>query len=248
VSYNAKHNEANGEGNRDGTDDNISYNYGFEGDSSDPAVRSLRARAMRNFLATLCISQGVPMLLHGDEVGRSQRGNNNVYCQDNETTWVSWDLDEEAEALLAWTRRVMEFRRDHAILRRRRYFQGREIVGVGQKDIAWLKPDGTEMSGEDWSNPGQRTLAIWLAGAAADVTDDRGEAIVGDTLCILMNSSDEIVQFRLPPTTGGRRWTLALDSYFPALLEGRNRYRGGGTYQLQPRSIAILKNPGGNGR
>jgi len=248
VSYNHKHNEANGEHNRDGTDENISYNYGIEGDTADPKVRDLRARAMRNFLTTLCVSQGVPMILHGDELGRTQKGNNNPYCQDNDITWQRWDLDDEARAMLAWTRRVIDFRKNHAILRRRRYFQGREIVGVGQKDIAWRKPDGSEMADGDWANGEIRALGIWLAGAAADVIDERGEAIVGDTLFILMNSSDERVQFRLPPTPGSRRWSVALDTFFPELPEGRNRYRAGGTYQLQPRSIAVLKHPEGNGR
>ncbi len=246
VSYNEKHNEANGEGNRDGHDDNISYNYGVEGDTDDPEIQEIRARQIRNFLTTLFISQGVPMLLHGDESGRTQYGNNNAYCQDNEVSWKEWDLDGIQEDILAWAKRVIRFRKEHAVLGRRRFFQGRKIRGSEVKDIAWLNHDGSEISHDEWQQTERRTLGMWLAGEAADVVDEQGKHIIGDTLVILLNSSDEVVPFRLPRTPGGRRWTLALDTYHPHLAEGRNRFRSTGTYQLQPRSIAILKHPAGN--
>ncbi len=241
VSYNNKHNEANGEDNRDGHDDNISYNHGVEGDTDDPDILAIRARQMRNFLTTLFISQGVPMLLHGDEVARTQQGNNNAYCQDNEISWQPWDWSPDQLEMLEWTRRVINFRKDHAVLGRRRFFQGRKISGGDVKDIAWLNPDGSEISPEEWQHAERRVLAMWLAGEAADVVDEHGKAIVGDTLVILANSSDEVMPFKLPRTTAGRRWVLALDTYHPHMEEGRNRYRSGGIYQLQPRSIAILK-------
>jgi isoamylase len=246
VSYNEKHNLANGEDGRDGHNDNISYNYGVEGDTDDAEILAVRARQLRNFLTTLFISQGVPMLLHGDEVARTQRGNNNAYCQDNEISWQPWDLDNWQREVLEWTKRIITFRKEHAVLRRRRYFQGRRIQGSDVKDIAWLNPDGSEMTHEEWQNEQRRAIAMWLAGEAADVVDERGREIIGDTLVILFNSSDHVVPFRLPRTTSGRRWSLALDTFQPDLVEGRNRYRSGSTYQLQPRSIAILKHPTGN--
>ncbi len=243
VSYNEKHNDANGEGNRDGHNDNISYNFGIEGETTDPEVAEIRARQMRNFITTLFISQGVPMMLHGDEVARTQGGNNNAYCQDNEVAWHPWDFTNEQKDMLEWTRRVAKFRESHAVLRRRRYFQGRRIHGSDSKDIAWLRPDGSEMGVPEWDDPGVRAIGMWLAGAAADVVDDRGLGIIGDTLLILLNSGEEPVPFKLPPTSEGRRWTLALDSFSPRIEEGRNRYRSGGVYHVQPRSIAILKHP-----
>ena len=245
VSYNEKHNEANGEGNQDGTNDNISYNYGAEGETDDGDINALRARQMRNFLTTLMVSQGVPMVLHGDEMGRTQSGNNNGYCQDNEITWQSWKLTQPQREMLEWTRRVIAFRKAHPVLRRRRYFQGRNIHGSEAKDVAWLKPSGHEMTDDEWNNANLRTLGMWLAGEAADVVDDRGARVRDDTLVVLMNSSDDLVPFRLPPTVGGRRWTVALDTASPSLAEGRNRFRSSGVYQLQPRSVAILLHPTG---
>jgi glycogen operon protein len=243
VSYTGKHTEANGEGNRDGTDDNLSWNCGAEGATDDEEILELRARQQRNFIATLFLSQGVPMLLHGDEAGRTQNGNNNAYCQDNELSWQHWDLDAGQRSLLAWTRRVIAFRHGHPLLRRRNYFRGRPIRGAGIKDISWLGPDGVEMNDQRWHDGNTRTLGLWLAGNAADLTDEDGRPVLDDNLVLLLNSSSHDVEFRLPPATAGdRRWSLALDSARPAEREGARRVRGGAIYPLAGRSIAVLVN------
>jgi glycogen operon protein len=243
VSYNEKHNEANGEDNRDGSDDNLSWNHGEEGETTNPEVNDLRERQQRNMLATLMVSQGVPMVLHGDEVGRTQRGNNNGYAQDNEITWQSWDLESWQKNLLAWTQRVVAMRASHPVLRRRNYFRGRPIRGAEVKDIAWLTREGREMTEDEWNDENMRSLGIYLAGMAADLIDEEGRAIAGDTLVILLNSSPEGLEFRLPASPQGMRWALLLDSAFPALGEGVRHFRGGGRYPLQPRSLAVLKHP-----
>jgi glycogen operon protein len=241
VSYNEKHNDANGEQNRDGTDDNLSWNCGAEGATDDPAIQELRARQMRNFVATLMLSQGVPMLLHGDEVARTQVGNNNVYCQDNELSWMRWDLDAGQKDMLDWVKRLVAFRKDHSVLRRRHYFSGRPIRGDGTKDITWLRPDGEEMSDSDWADARTQTIAVSLAGAAADLYDERNNRIVGDTLLLLFNSQDEAVKFRLPAVYGRTPWTLVLDSARPKAPW--ERHSGHGIYSLHPRSLAVLKHP-----
>ena len=241
VSYNEKHNEANDEENSDGADDNLSWNCGVEGETDDPKVRELRARQMRSFMATVMVSQGVPMILHGDEIARTQRGNNNAYCQDNDISWMSWDLSPEQSEMLDWTKRVVRVRKEHSILRRRHYFAGRPIRGAGIKDISWLKPDGTEMGDEDWEDKGVRALAVWLAGAAADLVDEQYNPIIGDTLVILMNSHDEAIDFRLPPTDGEARWTLLLDTGHPKAA-GQD-YAPRSSYCLDGRSMAVLKHP-----
>src|SRR5512146_68164 len=184
VSYNEKHNDANGEGNADGTNDNLSWNCGAEGETDDPEVNELRARQMRNFMTTLLVSQGVPMILHGDEYGRTQGGNNNAYCQDNEISWMQWNLGPAQRQMLDWTRRVVELRRQHAVLRRRRYFQGRPIRGAGVKDIYWLDPDGSEMTDEDWGND-DTVLGVYIAGASADLLDQRGDPIIDENMRVL---------------------------------------------------------------
>jgi isoamylase len=241
VSYDEKHNETNGEEDHDGTDDNLSWNCGVEGETDDPTVRDLRARQVRNFMATVMVSQGVPMILHGDEIARTQRGNNNAYCQDNEISWMPWDLPPERAEMLEWTKRVVRVRKEHSILRRRHYFAGRPIRGAEIKDISWLKPDGTEMGDEDWDDEGVRALAVWLTGAAADLVDERYNPIIGDTLVILMNSHDEVVEFRLPPTGDGTHWTLLLDTGRPQ-ADGQE-YTPRGDYSLEGRSMAVLKHP-----
>ncbi len=241
VSYERKHNELNGEDNSDGADENLSWNCGVEGETDDEGIRELRARQMRNFLTTLMVSQGVPMLLHGDEVGRTQRGNNNAYCQDNEISWMPWDLSPEQREMLDWTKRVLRLRQDYSILRRRHYFSGRPIRGAGIKDISWLKPNGSEMTDDDWQDEDVRALAVWLAGAAADLLDDWYRPIVGDTLVILMNSSDEVTEFRLPPTRGAGRWMMILDTSRPKLTVESHASRG--RLSLPGRSMAVLKHP-----
>ena len=241
VSYNEKHNEQNGENNHDGTDDNLSWNHGTEGETDDPEIKELRARQMRNLITTQVLSQGVPMLLYGDEVGRTQGGNNNAYCQDNELTWMPWELTREQKEMLEWVRRILLFRKEHSVLRRRHYFSGRSIRGAETKDITWLRPDGEEMSDEDWNNETVRALAVWLAGTAADLVDDRNKRIVGDTLLLLFNPGDEPVRFRLAPTGVRISWALVLDTSRPDART--ERFPSRGRFELPGRSIAVLKHP-----
>ncbi len=240
VSYERKHNEANGEGNRDGTDANWSENFGVEGDTEDEGILRARFQQMRNFIATLFVSQGVPMLLHGDEVARTQRGNNNAYCQDNEVSWMPWQRDERQRALLDWTRRLVALRKRNPVLRRRGFLQGRTAPN-GEKDIAWLREDGRELSDADWADPERRVIGLWLSGAAADLVDREGRPITGETLAILLNASKKAVGFHLPAAPDGRVWSLVLDSARPELHEGAATYRGGAVYPLAPRSLAILE-------
>ncbi|HSP89712.1 MAG TPA: glycogen debranching protein GlgX, partial [Vicinamibacterales bacterium] len=199
VSYDTKHNEANGEASRDGEVHNLSWNCGVEGETGDPAVLALRARQTRNFLATLLLSQGVPMLTAGDELGRTQHGNNNAYCQDNEISWIDWDLTSEQLDLLAFTRRLINFRAAHPVLRRRTFFQGRGIRGEDITDILWLGTDGQEMTDADWNAPHVRCLGVMLVGDASAEVDARGEPIHDDTLLILANAGEAAEAFTLPP-------------------------------------------------
>jgi isoamylase len=241
VSYDRKHNEANGEGNRDGTDHNISWNCGAEGETDDPAIQSLRARQMRNFMTTLLVSQGVPMILHGDELGRTQRGNNNTYCQDNPLTWQPWDLTPEQREMLQWTQRLVQLRKQHAVLRRRHFFQGQPIHAGGRKDVHWLRPDGREMSEADWRNEQLRCLAVYESSSPTDLPDG-AEPNVDQSLLLLLNAGTEQVNFRLPPPARHARWNLVLDTSYPNLAAPR-RFRGGGRYELGPRSLAVLEYP-----
>jgi isoamylase len=241
VSYNEKHNEANDENNGDGSNDNISWNCGTEGETKDSEINALRARQMRNFMTTLLVSQGVPMILHGDEYGRSQYGNNNAYCQDNETTWQSWDLTPGQREMLVWTKRVIHLRKRHGVLRRRRFFQGRPIRGADIKDLTWFQADGQEMTDEAW-NMDVRFLAMRIAGGAADVLDDEGRPIQDETMLLLLNSSDALVEFALPPPhTRGFRWKLVLDTSWPEQEAGQPL--SGKTYGLAARSLALLSQP-----
>jgi len=237
VSYAAKHNEANGEDNRDGENNNLSENYGVEGPSDDPQINELRARQARNFMATLLLSQGVPMISHGDELGRTQRGNNNAYCQDNEISWIDWDLTGEQKALCEFVRQLVHFRLAEPGLRRRKYFQGRSIRGG--KDVAWLAPDGREMTDEAWNADFLRSLGMMLSGNAIEEVDERGERIVGDTLLLLLNAHHDKVPFTLPLLEPDQQWQRALDTV-SATIEERT-YRGGGHYPLQGRSVAVFK-------
>jgi isoamylase len=211
VGYGVRHNEANGAGNRDGADDNLSWNCGVEGPTDDPAILGLRRRQMRNFLATLMLSQGVPMLCGGDEIGRTQRGNNNAYCQDNEVSWHDWALDEPAQRLLGFTRRLIELRRQHPELRRRKFFQGRPVCDTGMKDLTWIRPDGGEMTDADW---GRVTPAFGfrLCGLAMDDVNERGEPLTDDTLLLLLNGHPDPVPFVLPDPHPGLRWERVLDT------------------------------------
>jgi glycogen operon protein len=241
VSFNGKHNEANGEDNRDGTDDNLSWNCGLEGPTDDPAITALRGRQQRNFLATLLFSQGVPMLLGGDEMGRTQRGNNNAYCQDNALTWHDWKLDRQRRDLLAFARTVIALRRTHPVLRRRQFFYGRQIQGSEVKDLTWFRPDGKEMTEENWRDPLARCIGLRLAGDAMEEVDAWGEGIVDDTLLILLNAHHKAVPFILPAHRAGLRWEVLVDTRAP---DGRRRHRtlrGGKAYDLEGRCLALLR-------
>ncbi|MGH9039714.1 MAG: glycogen debranching protein GlgX [Acidimicrobiia bacterium] len=215
VSYNDKHNKANGEDNRDGESHNRSWNCGAEGPTDDPDINALRRRQQRNFLATLFLSQGVPMLLAGDEIGRTQGGNNNAYCQDNEISWVDWSCREEYEDLLALTARLSAFRREHPVFHRRRWFFGRPLRGSGVpgvKDIAWFSPDGTEMSDEDWNSGSAKSLAVFLNGEAIPDPDPRGERITDDSFLLCFNAHHEALPFKVPDRKFGERWVVVLDT------------------------------------
>ncbi|HET7519963.1 MAG TPA: glycogen debranching protein GlgX [Candidatus Limnocylindria bacterium] len=241
VSYEHKHNEANGEDNRDGENNNQSMNFGVEGETDDPAINAARQQQKRNFLATLVLSQGVPMLLGGDEMGRTQRGNNNAYCQDNEVSWFDWDLSEADAELLEFTRGLLAFFRAHPVLQRRRFFQGRRIRGSSVKDLTWYGPDGREVSDEQWHAEAVRTIGLRLAGDAIDERAQHGERIEDDTLLVILNAGEEPARFRLPEN-GGRPWELALDTVRaePPTLEDGALHRGGTTYGVQPRSVVAF--------
>ncbi|HYO91132.1 MAG TPA: glycogen debranching protein GlgX [Pyrinomonadaceae bacterium] len=241
VSYNRKHNEDNGEENRDGTDENLSFNYGAEGPTDDMNIQAVRARQQRNFLATLLLSQGVPMLQAGDETGRTQHGNNNAYCQDNEISWLDWELDWHRRELLLFTRNVIQIFHDHPVLRRRKFFQGRQIRGSEVKDLSWFRPDGEEMREEDWHNRSLNCLGIRFAGDAIDEVDERGRRITDDTLLLLLNAHDKQVSFTLPAHRQEVRWELMLDTREPTgQAKTRRPVRGGQTYKLESRSLALF--------
>ncbi|MEJ2031611.1 MAG: glycogen debranching protein GlgX [Deltaproteobacteria bacterium] len=238
VSYNQKHNQANKEDNRDGRDDNRSWNCGVEGTTDDPDTNALRLRQQKNLLASLFFSQGVPMLLGGDELVRTKGGNNNSYCQDNETNWFNWQLDNTGEELLAFTRWVINFRKKHPAFRRRKFFQGRRISGTDVKDIVWLRPDGGEMSEADWEDADILTVGVLLAGDAIAEKGRHGQPITDDTFLLLLNAFSEDVHFRLPDRD--RVWELLLDTSQPT--EGRPRFlKRQKNYNLESRSFALLR-------
>jgi isoamylase len=213
VSYNEKHNEANLENNQDGERDNRSWNMGVEGPTDDPEITARRLRQKRNFMATLMLSQGVPMLLAGDEIGRTQQGNNNAYNQDNEISWVDWEKADKD--LLEFTRRLIDMRRRHPVFRRRRWFQGRPIHGNDVTDIGWFRPDGSPMDEEDWRAGSARSLGVFLNGERLDSTDPRGEPVVDDSFYILFNAHHDPVDFTTPAEEWGKRWIKVLDTFDP---------------------------------
>ncbi len=236
VAYDAKHNEANLEGNRDGTDDNRSWNCGAEGPTDDPEVSRLRERQQRNFLATLFLSQGVPMLLAGDERNRTQRGNNNAYCQDNELSWLDWGADERGERLLAFTRRLIGLRRRHPVFRRTSFLAGR---GEGRlPDVAWFRPDGRRMTRRDWAE-GPPQLAVFLNGAELGERDARGERVLDDSFLVLLNAHHERAEFLLPSRRFGLHWALELSTSDPEAPPARYHWRG--AVALEPRSLVLLR-------
>jgi len=241
VGYERKHNEANGEDNRDGTDDNASWNGGVEGPTPDPALGALRARQMRNFLATLLCSQGVPMLCAGDETARTQNGNNNAYCQDNELSWMDWRTDPAKEELLGFARGLLALRRRHPVLRRRHFFQGRQIRGSEVRDLTWFRPDGHEMTDDDWNAPHTRCLGLRLSGDAIEEVDERGQRVVDDTLLLLLNAHHEPLPFVLPAHRSGVRWIPIVDTREARLTPEAAPLKGGETFGLEARSVALLR-------
>lgn len=241
VSYDHKHNEANGEGNRDGTDDNLSWNCGVEGPTDHPDIVELRERQKRNMLATLLLSQGVPMICGGDEIGRTQRGNNNAYCQDNELSWHDWKLDRLDRNLFTFVQRLIALRREQPVLRRRRFFQGRHIRGSEVKDLAWFRPDGKEMTDEDWSKGFVRSLGLRLAGDAIEEKDEKGRPMMGETLLVLLNAHHEALTFTLPAHKRGVRWEIILNTVSPEAPRHVTLFKGGEFYDLEARSLAVLQ-------
>ncbi len=211
VSYNEKHNEANGEDNHDGDNNNHSWNHGAEGPTDDPEINQLRLQQRRNFLVTLLLSQGVPMLTAGDEFARTQQGNNNAYCQDNEISWLHWDLGDEQKALLDFTRRLIQLRHDHPVFRRPKFFQGRRIRGSDIRDVMWFAPGGAEMNDDEWNSPHVRCLGMLLSGDTIDVQTFEGEPIRDRTFLLLVNAHHEPITFILPGQKSVR-WSLLLDT------------------------------------
>jgi glycogen operon protein len=243
VSYNSKHNEANGENNSDGSDDNRAWNCGAEGPASDPAVQALRARQQRNFLTTLFCSQGVPMLLSGDELGRTQGGNNNAYCQDNEISWVDWGLAKPNAGLLEFTRTLAELRREHPVFRRRRFFRGQPTGGDHLADIAWLTPAGRQMSHDDWRAPSAPALAVFLNGDAITEPGPQGEPVRDDSFLVLLSAHSEPVRFRLPEARFGECWALVLNTGAAdgAAAGGGRELSAAEEMVLDARTIVVLR-------
>ncbi|MBI4294229.1 MAG: glycogen debranching protein GlgX [Betaproteobacteria bacterium] len=239
VSYDHKHNEANLEENCDGHNNNLSWNGGVEGPTDDAAIRSLRRRQRRNLLATLFLSQGVPMLLAGDETGRTQMGNNNAYCQDNEISWLNWDLGEEEKQFLEFTQHMIGLRRAHPVFRRRDFYQGRPLHGKDVKDIVWFKPDGREMSDDEWNQHFARSLGVYLAGEALTETDERGRPVRDRNVLVLFNAHHEPISFVLPDLDGVQ-WHGFLDTAFEHGFSATGVLKPGGEYPLQGRSLALL--------
>ncbi|MPY62641.1 glycogen debranching protein GlgX [Streptomyces spongiae] len=248
VAYNDKHNHANGEDNRDGESHNRSWNCGTEGETDDPAVLDLRARQMRNFIATLMLSQGVPMLSHGDEFARTQSGNNNAYCQDNEVSWVPWPGEESSVfgELLAFTRAMVWLRRDHPVFRRRRFFHGRPVEGTHDdlSDIAWFTPAGDEMAQHDWDSAQASALTVFLNGNAISEPDARGERITDDSFLLMFNASPKALDFVIP-VNHGRQWQVVVDTSRPDGVppEEGAEVRAGDRLTLVDRSLTVLWRP-----
>jgi glycogen operon protein len=241
VTYEQKHNEANGEDNRDGDNDNNAMSFGVEGETDDPHINELRQRQVRNFLATLLLSQGVPMLLGGDEIGRSQGGNNNAYAQDNETSWFDWELSHSQRQLFTFTRSLISLFRRHPVLRRSQFFQGRQIRGSRVKDLTWFSPDGSEMTDDEWNTEGVRTVGLQLAGDAIEERDERNRPIVDDTFLIILNAADGPVSFVLPNHGQARRWEVVLDTVQPTVGAAHGEHDGGTAIEIADRAVVLLR-------
>ena len=243
VSYNDKHNIENLEDNRDGESHNLSWNMGEEGPvARNQNINNARRQQKRNILATLLLSQGVPMLLAGDEMGRTQNGNNNAYCQDNEISWVNWDIDSHDREFMVFVRNIIRLRKRHPVFRRRHFFQGRHIKGVNVKDILWLRPDGEEMTDNEWSMYHARCLGLLLHGDAIEEHDERGSRIHDDTYLLLLNANAKPVAFRMPGHVGIARWCVEIDTcYVHGKRPDRSTFNTGESYTLQGRSTTLLR-------
>jgi glycogen operon protein len=237
VGYEERHNEANGEGNHDGARENFSRNWGAEGGTDSHRVVRRRERIKRNILATLFFSQGVPMLLGGDEFGRSQQGNNNAYCQDNEISWINWNLDEAGRDLLAYTRELIRIFNDNPVLRRRDFFNGRPFTPGGTKDVTWIRPDGDEMTEAEWSDHELRSIGMVLSGRATDEIDQRGRPTFGHTILFLLNGGNRSRPYTLPRIEWPGIWEELLNTARPA---GRRRVHGS-TVNLAAHSVILLR-------
>ncbi len=240
VSYERKHNEANGEDNRDGSNDNASWNGGVEGDTTDEAIARLRTRRQRSFLVTLLLSQGVPMLSSGDEIGKTQHGNNNAYAQDNATSWLDWELGDERRKLFAFAAELVAFRRRHPVFRRHRFLTGERVGGSALKDIAWFHPEGREMTEAEWKKPRAATLGWLLAGDALDWRDERGTPVCDDSFLILLNAAREASRFVLPSAAWGARWKRLVDTSLDAMTDGPV-FEGGASIVLEASSAVVLE-------
>jgi isoamylase len=238
VSYEQKRNQANGEENRDGSDDNRAWNCGAEGPTEDAQINRLRCRQQRNFLATLFLSQGVPMLLGGDECGRTQGGNNNPYCQDNETSWFDWESRDEA--LFEFTRRVIALRKEHPIFRRRRWFHGRAIRGVDVRDVVWFRPDASEMNEADWESSSARAVGIFLSASAAPRHDRQDEEEQRHRFYVVFNAHERSVAFKLPPSEWGCVWEVVLDTSSTRGEQDHLTVQAGSTFNAEVRSLVLL--------
>jgi glycogen operon protein len=242
VSYNDKHNEANGENNNDGERHNRSWNCGVEGPTRDLEIVALREQQKRNFIATLFLSQGVPMLLHGDELGRTQGGNNNAYAQDNETSWVDWERAKENWTLTEFTAAVSKLRRKHQVFRRRRFFQGQPVRRSELRDIAWFRPEGGEMSDEDWDRGYVRSVGMFLNGDGIPDRDARGARVHDDSFLVLFNGSDKDLAFAVPDASYAETWQVVLDTAAPLVNEAEERYvKAQGDLDVEARSVVVLK-------
>lgn len=243
VSYNEKHNEANGEGNGDGDSNNNSWNCGAEGPTDDNDTNALRRQQMRNFLATLLLSQGVPMLSGGDEFARTQNGNNNTYCQDNEISWFSWERSPEQEALTGFASALIDFRHKHPVFRRPKFFQGRPIRGTDTKDILWFNTTGREMTDAEWSNGYARSVGVLLNGQSMDIHDAQGNTVTDDTFVLFFNAHHETVSFRLPRLKTSRAgWEMVLDtSRESGFLDSPERHHASEEIPVAGRSLMVLR-------
>ena len=240
VSYNDKHNQANGEENRDGDSHNRSWNCGVEGPSNDPRVDSLRRQQQRNFLTMLFLSQGVPMLLGGDEFSRTQNGNNNAYCQDNEISWFNWGWNEKQKRLFEFTRKLIKLRLDHPVLRRPKFFQGKPVPGGEIHDCMWFNPGGNEMTAGEWTSPFVRCLGMLVSGDADDLVDEHGEQVRDDTFLLLINAHYETLPFVLPGEEN-LEWAQILDTTNEdGFLETLNKFPSGDDVDLAARSVSLF--------